>query len=212
MRNHRRQKDTPRNASERHGARRNATERDGTPKFGRPSLESAIFWRIRPKFPDIFGAGQPLPQNPNGEDGNAKPPKTKDTPREATERDGTPKFGRPALESGAFRRIPPKFPNIFGAGHPRPQHPIGEGGEYETAEGNRQTAANRGSLRNVTDRRNLATPPWNRANFGGTVPNFLIFLAPETPLSQRPIGEGGGMRNYRRQKDTPRGATERYGA
>ena len=37
----------------------------------------------------------------------------------------------------------------------------------------------------------MATPNWNPANLGGFAPNCLIFLAPETPLTQHPIGEGG---------------------
>ena len=54
MRNHRPNKGATRNAAARHGTLRSATERDGALKFGQTALESAIFWRIRPKSPHNF--------------------------------------------------------------------------------------------------------------------------------------------------------------
>ena len=45
-----------RGAAERHGTLRDTSERDGAPKFGYPALDSAIFWRMPPKFYNIYGA------------------------------------------------------------------------------------------------------------------------------------------------------------
>ena len=59
IRNHRRQKT-------RRGTPRNATERGGTPKFGNPALDPGEFWRVRPEFPNIVGAGRNLPRRPIG--------------------------------------------------------------------------------------------------------------------------------------------------
>ena len=41
------------------GTPRNATERGGNLKFSQTSLESAIFWRVPLKFPNIFRPGHP---------------------------------------------------------------------------------------------------------------------------------------------------------
>ena len=60
------------------------------------------------------------PGAPAGKGGIRSRRTQKDTPRNPTERCGTPKFSLPALESATFWRIPPEFPNIFGAGIPSP--------------------------------------------------------------------------------------------
>ena len=63
-----------------------AKDPDGTLKFSQPDLESAIFWRVRPEFPNILATDTPFPNAQMGKVGNAKPPQTKDTPRGATDR------------------------------------------------------------------------------------------------------------------------------
>ena len=134
---------------------RGARGRDGALTFSQPALESSVFCRIRPKFPNNCGAGQPIPQHPIGEEGKyettADEAKNRGTPRNATARHGELKFGQPALKSTAFWRNPPKFPNIFGSGNPLPQRLIGGGGQYETTESERQNAAPRGALQNAKE-------------------------------------------------------------
>ena len=136
------------------GTPRNATERGGALKFSQPALEPAMFWRIPLKFPSIFAPGAPSP-TPNWggrlDIRNYRRQKTPRHPQNAAGRDGTLKLSHPALESAIFWRICPKFPNIFGPGHPLPQHPIGGCGKYATTEDNRHTAEPHGTLRNVAE-------------------------------------------------------------
>ena len=134
------------------------------------------------------------------------------TPRNATGRDGAPKFGYPALAPTIFWRIPSEFSNISGARHPLPRHPNEKGGGMRNYRPEQRAAAEqRGTLRNQTERLNLATPRWGPPYFGGLPPpNSLNFLAPDAPLSQRPTGKGGEIRNYRPNKGAPRRTTERY--
>ena len=130
---------------------RNATERDGTLNFSQPTLESAVFWRVRPKFPNIFGAGQPFPQHPVGEAGNAKLPRPK---RHAAEHHGTLRgmteiiFSQSAMESAIFWRIPLNIPNIFGARHPSPTPNRGR----RKMRNYRRQKTHRGTPRNATKR------------------------------------------------------------
>ena len=107
---------------------------------------------------------------------------------------------------------PPKFSNIFGAQHPPQPTTIWErrrNTQLPTTQ--RAAAARHGTLRNLAERLNLIIHPWYPPYFGGFLPNSLIFLAPANPLSRHPNGHGGGMRNYRPKKATPRNATELHG-
>ena len=61
------------------------------------------------------------------------------TERDATGRDGALKSSQSFLESSIFWRIHSKFPNISGAGHPHPHHPIGGGGKCETSAGKKDS-------------------------------------------------------------------------
>ena len=72
------------------GTPRNATEPEGTPKFFYPALESAIFWRIRSKFSNIFCFRRPPVPTPSCESGkirNYRP--NRGAPRNTKERRGT---------------------------------------------------------------------------------------------------------------------------
>ena len=148
------------------GTQRSATELDGAIIFGNAALESDEFRRVRPKFPNIFWRRAPPPSTPNWgrrEIRNYRRQKTnRGTPRNAAEPGGTPKFGQPALEYAIFWRTPPKFPNIFCAGHPLSQHPIGQGG-CETTERKKKPI---GTPRNLKERLNLANTSWNPPHFG----------------------------------------------
>ena len=133
------------------------------------------------------------------------------TPRNAAEPGGTPKFGQPALEYAIFWRTPPKFPNIFCAGHPLSQHPIGQGGGAKLPNAKRGTAAHHGAPRNAAERLNLAIPPWNPPYFGGFLPNSPIFFTPDPPPFPTPNWGRWKIRNYRRQntnRGSPRNDTE----
>ena len=145
MRNYRRQ-------MTHRGTPRNATERDGALKRIQSALESAIVWRISPKFPYISGARHPLPITQLWGPQNAKLPRAKKThrgnPRNAARRDGMLKFSQPALESAIFRRTP-SIPPIFPApGALLPQRPIGGGAKCEITARKRR----RGTPRSVTER------------------------------------------------------------
>ena len=91
---------------------------------------------------------------------------------------------------------------------PFPNTQLGAVGKYETTE---QTKGRRGTIRYMALRLNLATPPWGPSYFGGSIPNSLIFLDPKAPISQRPTGKGGEIRNYRPNKWTIRNTEERHG-
>ena len=69
-------------------AKRQTAERHGTPRFGHTAMESAIFWRIPPKCPNIFGTGNPLPpRHPIGVGGKCETAERKKIDR------GTPRQG-----------------------------------------------------------------------------------------------------------------------
>ena len=115
---------------------------------------------------------------PNKQRGSAE---HQGAPRNATEREGTPKFPHPALESERFRWIPPQIIYYLWRPKPLPQRPTWTGVDprnYQT----RGSAEHHGTLRNLTDRLNLDTPPWNPPPFGGFLPNYLIFPAPNSPF------------------------------
>ena len=81
--------------------------------------------------------------------GNTKLPQTnRGNPRNASEPDGTPKFGQPALGSAIFWRIPPKFSIIFCAGNPFPNTQLGQG----TCETTERRKTHRGTPRIATER------------------------------------------------------------
>ena len=60
----------------------------------------------------------------------------------------------------------------------------------------------------MTGRRNSANPPWNQANFGGYLQNFLIFLAPGTPFPNIQWGKEGNAK-LPQTEDAPRDAEGR---
>ena len=72
----------------------------------------------------------------------------------------------------------------------------------------RNTTERQGTIRNLTERPYLDIPHWAPPNFGGLLPNSLIFFAPNAPFSQRLNGEGVGIRKYRPKSD----AAEEHGA
>ena len=160
----------------------------------------------------------PFPQHPNGHGGGMRsyrPNKgNRGTPRNATEPEGTPKFGYPALESVIYWRIPPKLCNILLSRTPHfSQHPSWErrGGCETTDQTNgapRNAKERRGAIRILKERLNLAIPHWNPPYFGGFPPKLCNIFAANTPLSPTPKWERGGMRNYRPNKGAPRNATE----
>ena len=167
--------------AEHHGAPRNATQPDEAPKFGYPELKSTIFWRIPSSSLTFLAPATPFP---NTQLGKAAGSETTDqtkrrrgTPRNAAGPEGAPKFGYAALESSIFWRIPPKFSNTFGARIPLCQRQYGKGAD-ETTE---QTMELRGTPRNLEELLNLGIPPWYPPYFGGSLPNYLIFLAPSAP-------------------------------
>ena len=88
------------------------------------------------KLPDGVEKDNVAPPTPNwGVVANTKLPKTKDKPRNPTEREGTLKFSQPALEPPRhFGGFIPNFPIFLAPDTPLPQHPNGAGGKYETTE------------------------------------------------------------------------------
>ena len=178
-----------------------------------PPWNPPYFGGFPPNFLIFFAPDTPFTNTPLGKGGMRNYRTQKEETRNTTERDGTPKFSQPALESTIFRRIPPRFPDIFAHAHPITQHLIGKGGKYETTADIRQTAGPRGTLRSQTERLNLANPPWNPPYLGGFLPNSQIFFAPGPPFPT-PNWERWEMRHYRRPKTkrgNPRNATEHDG-
>ena len=106
-----------------------------------------------------------------------------------------PYFSGPPPIMKYFMRPTPPFPNTEnGKG----------GGDAKLPTKQRGTAERHGTPRSLTGRLYLATARWNLPYFGGFRPNYVIFFfASNTPFSQHPNGEGGGMRNYRPNKGAP---------
>ena len=132
----------------RFGKPRNATARRGTPIFGNNnSLESAIFGRIPKRFANIFSARRPHFATPNWDRrGDAKIPNKQ---RGAAERRGALKFGYAVLGSSIFRRIRPKFSNIFPPDAPFPTPNWERRGNTKLPT---ETMGRRGTRRNSTGR------------------------------------------------------------
>ena len=99
----------------------------------------------------------------------------------------------------------PPFPNIqLGRGDAKlPIKPMG-------------AAERHGTLRNLTERLNLAIPHWDPPKFGGLIPNSLIFFAPDASLFPTPKCERRRSAKLPTQTKwrggTPRNATEPGGA
>ena len=162
-----------------------------------PNAPRAQLWRA--------GGGYEPTEQTNGRRG---------TPRNATGRDGTPKFGYTALESTIFWRGPANSLIFLAPNTPIPTPNWGWWGEiryYRTSKGTpRNAAARYGTWRNAYIWPHSRNPPY----FGGFVRNSQFF-APSAPLSQHPTGEGSKMRTTEQTKGRcgkPRNATELYGA
>ena len=169
-------------------------------------MKAAIFRRPSPKFPNIFGAGHPIPNAQLGKAGGCE---TTDQTngrggklRNFTERDGAPKFPHNVLESALFWRIRPKFPNISGAGKPPfPTPNLKKLGKYDATE---YEKTHRGAPRNATGRLNMAPRPGIR-HFGGYLPNTQIFSARATPFATYNWRRRGNTKPPNRRRG-PRGA------
>ena len=191
-----------RSAAERHGALRNLTERLN---LATPQRNPPYFGGFRPNYVIFFCAERPFPNTQMGKAGECETTdQTKGrrgTPRNVTEPAGAPKFGYSAMESAIFRWISPKLSNILCAKHPPfPNTQMEKAEECATTDQTKGAAERQGTLRNLTERLNLAIPHWNPPYFGGFPTNYVIFFASNTPFSQHPNGEGCEMRNYRTNK------------
>ena len=152
---------------------RSATEPGGAPTFGYFELRSAILGGFS-QLGNFPARRAPLSQHPNIEVVGAKPPtrlrgatERRGTSRNATETDGTPKFGYSALVSAKFWCVFLQNRKYFCAR--RPLFPNAQIRMVERVTKN-QTKGRRGTLRNLAERLNLATPHWGPPNYGGYPP------------------------------------------
>ena len=159
----------------------------------------------------------PLCPTPKWESGrNAKlPTKTKrrgGTPRGATEPDGAPKFGYPALESAIFWWIPPKLSNILCARRPlfpTPKWERQRNAQLPTKQrAPRSTAVRHGTLRNLKGLLNLAIPHCNPPFYGGPPAELSNILCAQRPLFPTP--KCGRMWNSKLQTKKRRGGRPRH--
>ena len=87
---------------------------------------------------------------------------------------------------------------------PFPDTEMGKADECENTDQTKGAPERHGTLRNLAERRNLDIPHWDPPYFDGFPPNYVIYVAPATPFSQRPDGKGGRARNYRPKKGARR--------
>ena len=95
---------------------------------------------------------------------------------------------------------------------PFPNAQVGRG-KCETTAKLRGAAGRHGTLRNLTERLNLAIPYWGPPYFCGFSLNRLTFYAPDAPpFPNTQAGEvGGGGAILPSKQMGPRDVTERYG-
>ena len=102
-------------------------ERYGALKFTRPSEESDILRRVRPRYPKISAPETPTPKWGKGKCEAAEDKRRTASPRSAKGRYVMAKFGPPSMGSVAFWIGHPDFPNISGSRPPFPENQRGGG-------------------------------------------------------------------------------------
>ena len=172
-----------------------------------PPMGPATFWRIPPKFPNIFCAGQPLSQRPIGKGGNAELPNTKGAPRSTAER---PNLPTPPWDPPYFVGFRPKS-IIFLATDASFTNTKLAKGECKTAERKKKASGTPRNAAGLDGAPKFSHPGLESAKFRRNPPEFPDIFSRRTPRFSNAPMANGEMRLYRTQKDTPRNTTERHG-